>query len=182
MQYIRLTILTLTVLPLMSCAEQVAEHQVVNMKPSDFALSVEHVRGEVDGEPVETEMKTYSSKLTVWDRTVDISFDPDNVESDLDTFVAILSEQAQWIAASRSQIEDSIIGELLELKNSTWLEEGQKSVSRAQFLKAIVLTDITFRSDGSFEMYFDDGDLFFGHTILLSGSKDKGIDSATIAG
>lgn len=166
----------------MSCAKRDTESKVVNMELSNFTLSVKTIRGEANGKPFETEIKTYSSKLSVWGRTVDISFDPNDLNSDLDGFVTRLSRQAQWIIISRAQIEDNIIAELLELKNSTWLEEGQKPVTRAQFLKAIVLTGITFYSDDSFEMYFADGNLFWGHTILVSGSKDKGIDSVAIAG
>ena len=37
-------------------------------------------------------------------------------------------------------------------------------------------------SGGSFLVYFDDDDIFFGHTIRVTGSLKKGLVSANIEG
>lgn len=178
----RIFCLILCTIALASCGKRDDKDEGISMDLSDFTLSVEQLSGEVNGKPVTTEMKTYSARLVIWNREIEISFDPDELNVDPNEFVSGLSEQAQWVNENRSVIEDSIISELFELKNSRWLEEYEKPVSREQFLNAMVLTGITFFTDGSCEMYFEDGDLFWGHFILVGISHDRRVEDVTLAG
>ena len=38
------------------------------------------------------------------------------------------------------------------------------------------------REDGEFELYYDDGDIFAGHVIIVSGNMEKGLYDAQFAG
>jgi hypothetical protein len=51
-----------------------------------------------------------------------------------------------------------------------------------QFKERLILTAITARPDGSFEFSFDDGELFWDHSILIVGSLSKGPTDALISG
>ena len=44
------------------------------------------------------------------------------------------------------------------------------------------LTSINTYPEGGFEFWHDDGDLFWGHYIQVSGSLDEGLTSADIPG
>ena len=68
------------------------------------------------------------------------------------------------------------------LKNRTWVEEGEKKVTAAQFRKRMKLESVSFYPDGSLEFCHDDGDLFWGHTILVSGTLRRGPTDADIPG
>ena len=50
------------------------------------------------------------------------------------------------------------------------------------FAKRISLSLIWVTAGGSFTAYLDDGELFFGHSITVSGSLKKGLLSADIEG
>lgn len=56
---------------------------------------------------------------------------------------------------------------LLTLKNETWLQEDESPLTREQFVGRLRLQSISFKSDGSFEYFFEDGDIFWGHCIVV---------------
>ncbi len=49
---------------------------------------------------------------------------------------------------------------LLELKNGTWLGDDESEFTAEQFIATMTLTSISVDSDGEFEFWYDDGDLF----------------------
>lgn len=44
------------------------------------------------------------------------------------------------------------------------------------------LSELAFRNDGSIEAYYDDGDIFWGHCIIVRMDKNGNIEDAEIAG
>jgi len=89
-----------------------------------------------------------------------------------------------WNDAKRwdGEIRSYMLKELLDLKNGGWLEESEKELTAEDFLRRISLSSVTVYSDGSFEFWYDDGDLFWGHSIMVSGSIEGGLDDAGIHG
>lgn len=96
----------------------------------------------------------------------------------LDTAHALWNLQSVW----SKRVTDLAIAELLDLKNRAWLEDDENPLTAEQFLAAIRLTSITVAPDGSFDFWHNDGDLFFGHDIKVSGSITEGPTSAGIVG
>ena len=41
---------------------------------------------------------------------------------------------------------------------------------------------VNVSQDGGFELYYDDGDIFAGHVIIVSGNMEKGLYDAQFAG
>jgi hypothetical protein len=89
-----------------------------------------------------------------------------------------VSEQARWHEAAL----DRAATQLLELKNDIWLNEDEVPLTREQFQARMKLEAIALEADGSVAFWFDDGDLFFGHGICVSGSVEKGFTSANLRG
>lgn len=94
------------------------------------------------------------------------------------TIEALCADTAHW----SKKITDYAVAELLPLKNENWLDEGQQSLSPEEFIEAMELISITVYPDGEFEFWHNDGDLFWGHSILISGSLENGPDDADIPG
>ncbi len=88
------------------------------------------------------------------------------------------SNQERW----DGKIRDYMVAELLELKNDSWLDEDESELSREEFLQRVSLESVTVGPNGRFEFWYADGDLFWGHSIMVSGSLDGGLDSADIHG
>ncbi len=79
-------------------------------------------------------------------------------------------------------IRNYVVKELLDLKNSTWLEEDEAELDGDDFLKQISLETVSVDTEGFFEFWYDDGDLFGGHSIMVSGSIKGGLNDAGIHG
>ncbi|MDP1911968.1 DUF2262 domain-containing protein [Brevundimonas sp.] len=71
---------------------------------------------------------------------------------------------------------------LLVLKNNEWLGEEEEQISPTEFGDRLSLTSISIEAGGDFILDFDDGNLFWGHTITVEGSLPDGLTDAGLAG
>ena len=96
----------------------------------------------------------------------------------LDAARKLWTNQGSW----NNRIHEQVISELLPLKSQNWQEDDGSTVTRDEFLNRMKLKSITLRADGSFDVCYDDGDLFWGHEIVVYGQIGEGIRSAGIQG
>lgn len=61
-------------------------------------------------------------------------------------------------------------------------DEEPEEITREQFIERLELDAVQISADGSFEFWFNDGDLFWGHAIHVTGSLDKGPEMAQMEG
>jgi len=87
-------------------------------------------------------------------------------------------DAAAWDARIRAFAADR----LLELKNESWLKEGESELTRAEFIRRMTLESITVSPDGAFDFMHDDGDMFWGHAIDVTGNLQDGPTDADIPG
>ena len=88
-------------------------------------------------------------------------------------------EQEKWDADLRSFAAQELTKLACEWAES---EEEAALITEESFAKRISLSLIWVSSGGSFTAYLDDDELFFGHSIAVSGSPKKGLLSADIEG
>lgn len=79
------------------------------------------------------------------------------------------------------RIREYAVDELLSLGNE-WLQEGEQELTQRTFNARINLQSISLNPDGSFEFWFDDGGIFGGHAIMVSGTLTDGPNDAGIHG
>ncbi|MEM7477362.1 MAG: DUF2262 domain-containing protein [Planctomycetota bacterium] len=98
--------------------------------------------------------------------------------------VALKAAESLWLdqAKWKERIEKYAAEKLLAVKNDIWLEDDEPQVTSEQFIARMTLTSISFDSDGGFEFWFDDGDLFWGHSIMVSGNLNDGPSDAAFHG
>jgi hypothetical protein len=118
----------------------------------------------------------------VWNGTpVKIHLDgkeTNEAQAALKTARALWQSQGDW----DQRVRDYAVRQLLARKNDDWLGEGEEEVSPEQFKARMKLQSITVRQDDEFEFFHDDGDLFWGHAIQISGSLSKGLTGADTPG
>jgi hypothetical protein len=90
-------------------------------------------------------------------------------------FVAELEDHAQ-------SAKESAVERLLELKNETWIDENEEPSTPEQFKHRMVLESISIDSDGEVSFYHNDGNLFWGHCILVTMDSENNFIGAEIAG
>jgi hypothetical protein len=90
---------------------------------------------------------------------------------------ALASAEALWSAQAKwnSEIETFASEGLLEIKNNEWRDDDEPKLTAAQFLDRLTLETISIASDGDFEFWYNDGDLFGGHSIVVRGNLELGL-------
>ena len=88
-------------------------------------------------------------------------------------------EQEKWDA----DLREFAAGKLTKLA-CEWAESDEEAalITEESFAKKISLRLLWVTAGGSFTAYLDDDELFFGHSISVSGSPKKGLLSADIEG
>lgn len=112
---------------------------------------------------------------------IDISVYPDDngvATNALQTAQTLFSAMEAWA----DRVSQYAVAELLEIKNDNWLDEDEEPISGEEFIDQMQLASIVVYSDGTFDFCHDDGDLFWGHVIQVSGSISDGPSSADIVG
>ncbi len=100
--------------------------------------------------------------------TARVSFELQGGEHATDEAFAAAASTLAALAVALPDIKRHAASELLDLKNTTWLAEGEERIDRKRFVAALRLDRVTAYEEGEVELLFDDGDLFWGHTIVVS--------------
>lgn len=87
-----------------------------------------------------------------------------------------------WLEEHIDTVKDFASTSLLETKNDAWLEDGETALTVEKFKQSISLDNVVAFSNGSFEVFFDDNDLFWGHAIMVDISSTFNLENAGIAG
>lgn len=111
---------------------------------------------------------------------VELSFyvdDNQDITSLLATAEQLWDAQSEW----KKKVDDFAVG-LLPIKNESWLDVDEQPLDAEQFKAQMKLQAIWVHPDGEFEFWHEDGDLFWGHVIQVTGSLTEGLTEVGIAG
>lgn len=78
------------------------------------------------------------------------------------------------------ELKEFASNELLELKNDCWLDEEENEISKDDFINNLEVDYIDVSPDGDFTIYCDDNNMFWGHSIIISGNINTGLETANI--
>ncbi len=92
--------------------------------------------------------------------------------------IKLFNFQDKW----NEKLKEEIIQELLRNKNENWLNEDETPITKEHFINRINIISISVWEDGDFEVWYNDGDLFWGHDINVNGNIAKGIEDVGLAG
>ena len=100
--------------------------------------------------------------------------DGETAEAALAAFKPIDPAAADWDRRFRAFAAQ----ELAELA-SDWQDTA---VTEEDFARRISISEFSMDPEGTYTAYYDDGDLFFGHVIVITGDEESGPEDAEIAG
>lgn len=113
-----------------------------------------------------------------WLKTpISLVFDAEEDRADaLQTARTLLDAQEEWDRRVREYAAEELTG----LAND-WAEDPSE-ITKKQFADRLELESIEVREDGGFQFWFGDGELFYGHSIWVSGDVEHGPDGADMEG
>ncbi|OCQ95739.1 hypothetical protein BCD64_09925 [Nostoc sp. MBR 210] len=127
------------------------------------------------------ELDWYESQIVVDETPISLSFSIEN-NHEVESILARASDVVRYLKHYAKDAEEYAVRKLLELKNETWLDEDETFLTSEEFKNQIILEGLVFSPDGEVEFYYNDGNIFFGHCIILTMDKDNCFIGAMIAG
>ncbi|HSI86065.1 MAG TPA: DUF2262 domain-containing protein [Candidatus Methylacidiphilales bacterium] len=125
----------------------------------------------------------YSSSTTTWMKKkvrLNLSLNgEDDLTPALDVAQALWADQEKW----NTTILDYLATEMVELANDWVQEEDEEQTITEECLRSrVTLESISIDSDGSFEFWYEDDNIFGGHAIQVCCDLKDGPNHASIQG
>jgi hypothetical protein len=128
-------------------------------------------------------IKIFEGEVTYSGRSVQLSIPAVQNASEIDA--GALSAAIQLVA-NLPQVDRAAkhfaASRLTQMKNDSWLEEDENEVSEREFQQRLVLAAIEAEAEGSISLFYDDGNLFFGHDVDVRGVVTGEFHEASISG
>ncbi|MGP1497984.1 MAG: DUF2262 domain-containing protein [Schaalia odontolytica] len=93
---------------------------------------------------------------------------------------AMLADQDRWDRNMRASAARELTELACEWRDSA--DEEAPEITEESFARRIELRSIVMEADGSFSAYFDDDDMFFGHSVTVYGTLKDGVAKANMEG
>jgi hypothetical protein len=82
----------------------------------------------------------------------------------------LVQDQAEW----HKKVVEFAARKLVKVKNKQWLDTDEAAIKGDVFMHKIKLKSIYVSLIDQFKFNFDDGDIFWGHPIIVIGNLEKG--------
>ncbi len=129
-------------------------------------LNEAHISDALNALCYEEQLGGYTGKVEFGSVLLSLLLYPD-VADDLTPTLRRAREVLHAFPLYHRRAEEYAVQELLPLKNDFWLEEDEAPVTAAEFRQRMTLEALVFYAEGDVTFYYQDGDLFWGHTIEL---------------
>ena len=95
---------------------------------------------------------------------------------------ALMAGQKGWDEKVRAFAAQELLDQANDWARDAAEGEEPEEITREQFMERLELDAVQISAGGRFEFWFNDGDLFWGHAIHVTGALDKGPESAQMEG
>jgi len=113
--------------------------------------------------------------------TVSISITPNDAGDD--AAIASGADFITWLRENEPNARAYAAGKMFELAED-WHEEDEEpeAITAASFAGRITLSEITFDSSGEASLWYNDGDVFAGHVIVVSVDANQAFTDVQMMG
>ncbi|HBH94569.1 MAG TPA: hypothetical protein DDX91_02385 [Ruminococcaceae bacterium] len=113
---------------------------------------------------------------------LECDFDDDEAAGKaLDHFKRIYADLDKWDKKLRRFAAEELTGNANEWQEDSD-EENTAPITEKSFAERIHISEFSINEEGEFSAYADDDDMFWGHSVEISGNVDGELDSANICG
>ena len=127
----------------------------------------------------------YEAEIKWVDGTVRLDFDKGNEEAmkaAQATAKALLSDDKSWDERVRTFAAEKLTDLANQWAKDAEEEAAPEEITAEDFARRMELDAIQVDDQGGFTFWFDDGEMFWGHSIRVSGTLSDGPDDAQMEG
>lgn len=156
-------------------SEDLTRHAADLIEPMTF------IDGQFGTFTLDRRLDWYQGSALWGGRTVSLNL---NAAQEPELSAAIRNASTLWEQQSAwsRRLEDCALTHLLTLKNDCWLDDDEQSLGPEEFRARLRLESVTVEPDGEFEFWYNDGNLFLGHSVRVDGNLTDGATHASIRG
>ena len=127
---------------------------------------------------------TWEAETTWAGDPVTLTLETDERDGGEDYAAALRNAHTLWAdeAAWAGRVVACVVDHCLDSKNDNWLGDDEEPLTEAQFVDRLAIDTVTAAPDGGLGFWFDDGDLFWGHSIMVEATLEGGPTDAGIHG
>lgn len=130
------------------------------------------------------EMKCYEGSITIADKTVSVHL-PLAEAAELPKMMSAMDKQLKGKFYEKAM--QAMYSTMIKLKNEVWLGEDKDGneeppLTSEEFAERVTISSISFYEDGSATIYCNDGDVFFGHCIVIETDRNGIYKKSNLAG
>jgi len=129
----------------------------------------------------EPEYQWFGGETKLGDRAVALNLESAERERALE-LVPVLQKATGNLSSLDLEARRYAAQQLLELKNDSWLDEDEEELTEEEFAGRMTLESLTLDEDSEWTFWYEDGDLFWGHTVCVRRSPDGEWLSADMMG
>lgn len=139
----------------------------------DKKISLSKGQFHLDENLLKSGLYCYKTSIELLEKNIPLNiFLNDKLSDKLEDQLEIIEKQVNWLQSSMAFVEEEIgRSHLVEVKNASWLEEGEDEVTPDQFIQRITLLSVSIDiNDGRLDntnLEYDDDDIFWGHRISV---------------
>jgi len=138
----------------------------------DLAVDVKQERQRFDGGPeVDVFSGTIKGTVQADGATVRINLTPELV-TDLPGWVDRCAARVMQAIAGLDAIKAHAADDHLPIFNKHWHDDGEPPLGKPDFVSRLRLSGVNFLDDEFMDVFFDDGDLFAGHSVIVAIEED----------
>ncbi|MDZ7957127.1 MAG: DUF2262 domain-containing protein [Aulosira sp. DedQUE10] len=143
-------------------------------------MSKQTIKNDILGELIwDSKLDWWSSQVEIYPgNIVNLSFDADDAETP--TVIELVCHSFTRLQEQEANLRRCAANQLLDLYNDSW--NNGDEIDCQTFMKLIKLAEVHINSDGNANLYYDDGELFGGHVIIVSIDCDGAFTDVEIAG
>ncbi len=123
----------------------------------------------------------YQANINIGGKDIDIRLDI--ARDDLEQILPRVHKVIKKIVQYDKQAKKFACGELLDLKNSNWLEEGEKNCTAKTFQSSLNLIEVSFFDDEAVSFEYEAEEfLFWEHGIQITMDENNEFIEAELVG
>lgn len=101
-------------------------------------------------------------------------------ENALETWKNLIANCQEWDDKARKFAAEELTGNANDWAQDE--DENAEEITKEDFAKRLIISEVCVSTDGNFEIFYNDDDMFWGHVVIVSGNIETGIDDAEMAG
>ena len=129
-------------------------------------------------------VNSFEGSLIFDERSIPVSL---NDRDAIETLRWLCTELDAFVAKASAYAADEMLSSGNDWCYDAWASEAQEGeeytpLTTEEFIRRISLSEVSIENEGAFSLWFNDGDIFWGHAICVIGSKEDGFTDAAMHG